>query len=109
MSGNGGTVMALRSRHEWVIRFACSALVGAVFGAVLGIASAQDRAPGQLDGACAAQCAENGNNAEFCGQVCWVPDPAVAARSYPVDWSCFTSCRERGGRAEDCLPACRKR
>ncbi len=78
-------------------------------GAALGIASAQDRAPGQLDTTCAAECAARGNAGEFCGQVCWVPDPEVAARSAPFDWDCYSSCRERGGGPRDCLPACRPR
>ncbi len=80
-----------------------------VMGGTLGAATAQDRPPGQLDGACAAQCLANGNDAEFCDLVCWVPDPAVAARREPVHWKCYSTCRENGGRPGDCLPACRER
>jgi hypothetical protein len=84
-------------------------LAGAIGGAAAGIATAQDRPPGQLDATCASQCLENGNEAVFCEQVCWVPDPEVAARSQPVHWPCFASCRERGGKPEECLPSCRQR
>jgi len=83
--------------------------LAALLGASIGLALAQDRPPGELDSACAAQCAENGNEAAFCEQVCWVPDPTVAARNDPVYSPCYASCRERGGKPEDCLPACRKR
>jgi len=87
------------------MRWVLAALIGASFGAAL----AQDQPPGQLDAACAAACAARGNDGEYCGHVCWVPDAEVAARSYPVDWDCYTTCRERGGRPRDCMPVCRKR
>ena len=90
-------------------RYVCAILLGGVLGGILGFASAQDTASGSLDPVCAAHCAANGNEAAFCGQVCWVLNADVAARSYPVNWDCYTSCRERGGRPRDCMPVCRKR
>lgn len=101
--------MKLANRRYPLIRFVISALCGAILGCVLGLASAQERPPGQLDTACAAQCVENGNDEEFCTFACWVPDPEVAARSEPVHWPCYSTCREKGGRPAECLSACRKR
>jgi hypothetical protein len=90
-------------------RYAAAVLAGGLLGGYLGLASAQDTATGSLDPACAARCAASGNEAEFCGQVCWVPSPEIAARSHPVDWDCYSACRGRNGRAADCMPACRTR
>ncbi len=91
------------------VQLAIFALVGAALGAGLGIASTQDGTPGQLDMDCAGRCTANGYAAEFCGQVCWVPDPQYAAKGDGLDWKCMTGCRERGGRAEDCMASCRRR
>lgn len=99
------TCFWLTTRYASSARFILAVLIGAV----VGVALAQDRPPGQLDAACAAQCAENGNEATFCEQVCWLPDPTVAGRNDPVYWPCYGSCRERGGKPEVCLAACRKR
>lgn len=89
---------------------ACAALLtGALVCGFPGFASAQDTAAGRLDPDCAAACAARGNEGGYCGEVCWVPDPEVAARSHPVDWDCYTTCRERGGRSRDCMPMCRQR
>ena len=93
---------------EWR-EFLFAGVMGALLGTGAGTAFSQDRPSGQLDAACAAQCAESGNDGEFCGRVCWVPDPAMAAKSYPVDWDCLTSCRSGSRRVEDCLPVCRLR
>ena len=101
--------MTLRTYSSSLIRLAFLVFGGVFLGAFLGFASAQDGQPGQLDTACAARCTGNGYDAEFCGQVCWIPDPAVAAKGDGLDWKCMTGCRERGGRAEDCLVSCRRR
>jgi hypothetical protein len=96
---------------RFALRSASSArlVLAVLIGAGIGVALAQDRPPGQLDSACATQCLANGNDAEFCDLVCWVPDPEVAARSEPVHWKCYSTCRANGGKPEDCLPACRRR
>ncbi len=101
--------MILPKPRSSLIRLVFSAVAGAILGGFLGLASAQDRPPGQLDMACAARCAKDGGDGEFCGQVCWVPDPEMAAKAYAVDYPCYRSCRDRAGKVEDCLPACRKR
>jgi hypothetical protein len=92
-----------RSRFIAAIGFAV------LLGATLGAASAQNFPPGKLDTACAAQCAENDNDPEFCTLACWVPDPRFSAPAEPVHWQCYSTCRENGGRQGDCLPACRRR
>lgn len=92
-----------------LIRLVFPVLAGAFLGGFLGFASAQEGVGGRLDPQCAARCAANGNETAFCAQVCWAPDPEVAARNEPVDWRCYSSCRERGGRAADCMASCRHR
>lgn len=101
--------MAHASFRGFASRACAALLAGALLGGSVSAALAQDRPPGQLDLACSATCTARGNDGAYCGEVCWVPDPEVAARSHPVDWDCYTSCRERGGRARDCMPACRPR
>jgi hypothetical protein len=101
--------MAREIYNKQLIRIGISIFAGAVLGGFLGFASAQDGTPGQLDTACHANCTANGYDPGFCSQVCWVPDPAVAAKGGPLDWTCMTSCRQRGGRAEDCMNSCRRR
>lgn len=91
------------------LRSSLTVVIAAVLGGFLGFAFAQDDTPGQLDTACAARCSANGYDAEFCGQVCWIPDPQYAAKGDGLDWKCMTGCRERGGRAEDCMASCRRR
>jgi hypothetical protein len=90
-------------------RYTAAVVAGVSLGGFLGFAAAQDPSAGSLNPECAARCAANGNDAAYCGEVCWVPNPEIAARSYPVDWDCYTACRERNGRPADCMPACRKR
>lgn len=96
-------------RRYPLIRFGFSALVGAMLGCFLGLASAQERPPGQLDASCAAQCREHDYDEEFCTLACWVPDPQVAVPNEPIHWKCFSTCCENGGQPGDCLAACRQR
>lgn len=91
------------------LRFLGAAAVGALMGAFLGIASAQDRSAGVLDQTCVADCARRGYAAEFCNQVCWIPDPNMAARGSMINWTCMSDCRARGGSEEACRPQCRRR
>ena len=84
-------------------------VIAALLGAGIGDSWAQDLSAGQLDTACAARCAKDGGDGEFCGRVCWVPDPGMAAKAYEVDYPCYKTCRDNAGKAEDCLPACRMR
>lgn len=86
------------------LHFSIALLVGSLIG--IGVALAQDAASGQLDAACANDCAARGYDGEFCGQVCWVPDPAMIARGERLDWKCVTACRNQGGKPSDCLPRC---
>lgn len=85
-----------------------AALAGGVLGGFLGFASAQDEVSGQLDPDCAAKCGANGYDSEFCGQVCWAPDPAKSAVADNLDWKCMTGCRERGGHTHACMVSCRR-
>lgn len=91
------------------LRLLGATFVGALIGAFLGVASAQDRSAGALDQICVADCARRGYAAEFCNQVCWIPDPNMAARGSMINWTCMTDCRARGGREEDCRSQCRRR
>ncbi len=91
------------------LRFSVALFAGAILGGFLGLASAQDRTPGQLDTACVSRCTANGYEAEFCDRVCWLPDPAIAAKAEPIDWICMTDCLERGGKGEDCRLRCKRR
>jgi hypothetical protein len=90
------------------LRAAAAVLAGALIGGFLGIASAQDRSSGWLDNECARTCAANGYEAGFCGDVCWVPDPAKVAETENVDWKCVGHCSRSGGRSRDCLASCRR-
>ena len=83
--------------------------IAAVLGATMGLALAQDRRTGQLDVACASNCTAHGYEPEFCDRVCWLPDPAIAAKAEPIDWICMTDCLERGGKLEDCRLRCKRR
>lgn len=100
--------MARATRDLLAFRNFVALVVGALLGAFLGFASAQDAASGWLDTACAKTCAANGYDAKFCGEVCWVPDPAKVAETENVDWKCVGQCNQRGGKARDCLASCRK-
>jgi hypothetical protein len=93
------------ARARRLIPFAIAALLGAT----IGLALAQDRRAGQLDVACASNCTAHGYEPEFCGRVCWLPDPAIAAKAEPLDWICMTDCLERGGKVEDCRLRCKRR
>lgn len=86
-----------------------SIALAALFGAYIGIALAEDRPPGQLNPVCAAECAERGYDAEFCGRVCWIPTPSQVAPGEFTDWVCMTDCRNRGGKFSDCKQRCRRR
>jgi hypothetical protein len=101
--------MTLLTSHSPLIRLVFPILVGVLLGGFLGFASAQDVSQGQLDTDCHGRCTANGYDAEFCGQVCWIPDPVMAAKGDDLDWKCMTGCRERGGWAEDCMASCRRR
>jgi hypothetical protein len=90
-------------------RLLIAAVCGAGIGGFFAFASAQDRPPGALDLDCSRHCAANGYDAEFCGQVCWIPGPEIAANGEPIDWICMTDCRERGGNHKDCRLACKRR
>jgi hypothetical protein len=84
-------------------------VIAALVGTGIGVALAQDRAPGQLDVTCASNCTAHGYDEEFCGQVCWIPDPEMVAKGEGIDWKCTTACRDRGGKLSDCLPRCQRR
>jgi hypothetical protein len=100
--------MAHAILRSFALRLAAAALASGFLGGLIGYASAQDAASGWLNPECAASCVTNGYDAEFCGQVCWVPDPAKTAEADNLDWKCMTSCSKRGGRTRDCMPGCRK-
>jgi hypothetical protein len=90
-------------------RCIAAVLVGGLIGGFLGFASAtaQVAESGWLDAECSKSCATNGYDPTFCGDVCWVPDPAKVAETENVDWKCAGRCTERGGKARDCLARCR--
>lgn len=100
--------MKYLSQHADRLRFPVALLAGAILGGFLGFASAQEGTSGQLDTACNARCTANGYDAEFCGQVCWVPDRAEGAEGDRLDWKCFETCARRGGKARDCVASCRR-
>jgi hypothetical protein len=97
-----------RAGSRFLIAAACGASIGGFLGAFFSFASAQEGRVGQLDVACANRCVGNGYDADFCGRVCWIPDPAIAARAVPVDWVCMEACLDRGGNPEDCKLRCRR-
>lgn len=70
---------------------------------------AQERPPGQLDNACASDCASREYGAEYCSRVCWIPDSSGARPDEVTDWRCMTACREQGGKYAECKPRCRVR
>ena len=90
-------------RHPWFQVF-----LAIVLGAMLGVALAQTTAPGQLDTACATDCAARGYDSEFCGRVCVTPEAGEIPADTAIDWVCMTSCRDRGGKLRDCLPRCQR-
>lgn len=94
--------------HLLARRVAAAVLVGGLIGGFLGLASAQETSAGALDVNCTRTCAANGYDAEFCGQVCWVPDLAASAEAENLDWKCMTGCRERGGYTRACMASCRR-
>ena len=100
--------MAHATTHAFALRLAVAVLVGSVLGGFLGFASAQDRTAGSLDTKCAAECTSHGYEAEYCNQVCWIPDPAMAARGSRTDWKCMSECSALGDREEDCRARCRR-
>jgi hypothetical protein len=100
--------MSLATGKKPLFRYLMIVLSGAALGAFLGYASAQETASGWLDTDCAGKCAANGYDAEFCGQVCWIPDPAKSAEGDNLDWKCMTGCRERGGGTRACMASCRR-
>jgi len=104
--GHWGDAMATGRRCGLRYHLVFSVLAGAMFGGALGYASAQDANAGFLNLDCAARCAANGYDAEFCGQVCWVPDPAATAAGDQLDWKCIGACGRRGGTARQCMAAC---
>ena len=77
-------------------RILIAAVGGALLGGFLGLATAQDRPPGQLDTACASDCVARGLEAGFCSRACWVPDPEMAARAVPVNFDRIPLRREHG-------------
>ena len=97
------------SSRAFALRLAGAVLIGAIFGGLLGYASAQETRGGQLDTRCAAECQSHGYEAEFCGQACWIPDPDMAARGSRTDWQCMADCRTAGGDEEGCRLRCRRR
>jgi hypothetical protein len=104
-----GEAMARPTFRNLGLRIFGAMTAGALIGAFIGIASAQDRAAGVLDTTCSAECASRGFAADYCNRMCWIPDPAMAARGSMFDWKCMTDCRARGGSEEDCRPQCRRR
>jgi hypothetical protein len=98
-----------RAIHSFAFRLVVAILAGGAIGGFLGFAAAQDRSAGALDTQCAAECTSHGYAAEYCNQVCWIPDPNMAARGSSIDWKCMTDCRAADGREEDCLKRCKRR
>jgi hypothetical protein len=96
----------LPRRTHFVIAILSSVALGASLGATLALA--QVRPTGQLDLDCANRCTAHGYDTEFCGKVCWLPDPTIAAQAVPIDWICMTDCLDRGGKFTDCKLRCRR-
>jgi hypothetical protein len=90
------------------VRAITSYLLVSLIGAVVGVAVAQDRLPGQLDAACASRCVASGDDAGSCERLCWIPDVPTRVRPDEVtDAVCLRTCLEKGGRYSDCKPRCR--
>lgn len=100
--------MARATHRFFALSAGAAVLAGALIGGLLGVASAQDRSSGWLDTDCAKTCSANGYEAGFCGDVCWVPDPAKIAETENVDWKCVGQCSRGGGKSRDCLASCRR-
>jgi len=92
---------------DWSLCIA-SILSAAALGGILGVATAQERASGQLGTACMGQCTANGYEATFCESVCWVPDSLGSSQVDNLDWKCFSRCAKQGNRAEPCLASCQR-
>ena len=101
--------MARSRTLGFVVRLAAAAAIGGIVGGFLRLASAQDRTAGVLDEKCAVECSEHGYDPEFCGRVCWIPDPAMAARGSSIDWTCMNDCKATDVREEDCRQRCKRR
>lgn len=101
--------MARAIHRSFAVRLAAAILAGGALGGFLGFASAQDRSAGSLDTECAAECTSHGYATEYCSQVCWIPDPAMAARGSSIDWNCMTDCNALGTREEECRQRCKRR
>ena len=99
--------MARAIDGAFVRQCVAAVLVGGLLGGFFGLASAQQDSSGGLNTECAGRCAANGYTAEFCGQVCWVQDPALIAAGNTLDWKCVGKCSERGDKARDCMAKCR--
>ena len=99
--------MARASIRNLALQAAAAVLIGGLAGGSLGLASAQEQS-GWLNPECAGRCAAKGYEAEFCGNVCWVPDPVEAAEGDRLDWKCFEACVRRGERARACVASCRR-
>lgn len=89
-----------------ILRVVVALLIGAGLG--IGVSVAQVQPRGQIDTDCAGRCTAHGYDAEFCGRVCWVPDPELTAEQEQTDWPCVAVCLYRGGEFEDCKPRCER-
>lgn len=99
--------MAHAIHRSFLLRAAAAVLAGGLLGGFLGLASAQERA-GWLNPDCVNRCTTKGYDAEFCGNVCWVPDPAKLPEEDDFDWKCVQACGERGGDSRACFASCRR-
>lgn len=100
--------MARAIDGAFVRQCAAAVLAGGLLGGFLGLASAQDKTSGWLDQDCAKACAANGYDAEFCSDVCWVPDPAKSAEADNLDWKCLDRCAKEGAATRSCVVSCRR-
>lgn len=100
--------MARAVEGAFVRQCVAAVLVGGLLGGYLGFASAQDTTSGWINSDCVKICSANGYEAEFCGDVCWVPDAAKAAEADNLDWKCMEACGEHGGTARSCMTKCRR-